>query len=574
MRMFETIVRLLVIASLSSVSFAEDKKPEDNGKWGKPYDQWSKDCLSKTPTTDSEKKKCETLDKIFASGGEDCNSKKADLSHTKSDFMNACDESVHLTDEKECVTKKDSCKCLKSSNKSDPLCAELSTDDGDSNSRRSRRSSGDGIDIEKLKKKLDFCPSSVAKTMDPDRLDRKLDRIERDIDRKAEELPKLQEQATNAAANGNNKLDDLRSQDAQNLDTYQNDLEKAEATKAEGLNGVKTTLTNIQQQIMEQERQIGQFKLSQHDAATKRNENKIQADLSCNDYATNIVSKIQADALTRLQEGRLNYGGENDMFRRVGLTSDTEYDKLALKYYNKCRIGDKTRAAKQQADDVFNSEMSRLNDAIDNATKQKMALQQAMLQAQDPSAMCNQAGQTTNPMTTDANCQVLQQYSRNVNRSYMKYLAKRQQLEASIQKEATKGEQERFNKENALTRATQNLRRLEAKRDKLQSAIDLTSQYGYQAESSKKFNENYGKYISKVRETQYACCQSSSTDAICGQIKQTLEWAGEKAADLANDSTTKQITAADPQATSKNSGTSGKAKAPTPSSGTEGGASK
>lgn len=378
------------------------------------------------------------------SSGTSCEDARPDLQKARGELSAACNAMGLGTGIKECLAKQKECDEFK------PSSSASSTKNA----------------TEKAK----YCPSISE---DDDKIQKQLDKAEEKLATAREKLPDLQEKVTSASSEANKSISELRQKERDALSEMNKAIKETKREKDKEISRVQEQMAQIAAQLGQADEQIGQLELSKTDAAMKRDETKIQIDLNCHQTASATVSKLQSDALAKMQTGTYSRGGQASMMKNVGISDRESWQKVAEKYYIWCLRSKPTIDSKTSANRMYTAAIAQADLAIGNARKRKALLETQYNRMKNPDGSCGAATPTADGATGESDmCRATRQMNEDIQQAREEFVNKSRGLNEDMARERQDGGQKVMAAQQALAKANQTITDEQTRVNNLRSVLD------------------------------------------------------------------------------------------------------
>lgn len=388
--------------------------------------------------------------------------------------------------------------------------------------------------------KKSYCPGAP----DSDRVQKQLEKAEDRMDKLKEKLPELQEKLAEGTSESNNKIAELKQKGRDALTESTKAIRQAGRDKEEKQSKIVEQLAQVSSQILQIDEQIGQFELSKSDAAMKRDETKTQIDLNCHQTASATVSKLQSDALARLQSGTYSRGGQSSLLKNVGMSDRESWQKVAEKYYNWCLRSKPTIDSKTSANRMYTQAIVQTDKAIENAKKRKGLLEAQAARLKDPTGACGSAAPAADGSTGETEtCRANRQAAEDMAQLRSEYEEKLRGLNEDIARTQQDGTRKMMAQQQALASAQRDLNDEKTRVNNLRSALDGNST---SKEEASDFRKAFAKWASAAQKADACCAKNASVPKpVCDRNEVHLEEAGYTSYEKSNPTAGATLPAAD-----------------------------
>lgn len=384
---FETIVGI-VIALGCSASFAADKNPFEGLGGDKctrlgEYDKAKKLELAEEQFPNEFKKDKATAlamlsARYCATNSNDmaeCSNANVEFKKAKEEFIKSCGpggfQMSGSNDEwPGCAKTIEQCrKCASGSHAKNDTTDNVPCDPDTAGDGSSSYPDGSPrINTDRMQRQARYCPASVAKNQKD--LNKKYDDARKEVKDLEKKLPEQMKRYTDAK----NKAEDEAAQARDKVQKAQDELDQ-------GLADAKKKLSEANQQlaaeIMQLEQQIAQVADQQRKVSLKKveaemqyNEAIQQIEINCHKSASQTVSKMQMERLSR----PFNRGGFQSMLKQVGLSDRESWQRMAAKYFRYCMADEATKASKRSAKRTYDVVLQQANSEVDKLEQDKQRL--------------------------------------------------------------------------------------------------------------------------------------------------------------------------------------------------------
>ncbi len=265
---------------------------------------------------------------------------------------------------------------------------------------------------------------NIAAASDLDKLEKEVRDAQKELRELERKIPELDQQIADAQSQMNEKIQQAEQQgvDAQKARIQQ----RADAVKAqrEAIRTAAQEVVQLRQQISTLEEERIQLGSSRQRAELERQKGQAAVRNNCHAQAIKDVGAKQAEALA-LQQGRAyNRGSFNQMLRNVGVSSRTQWQRLAAELYKQCMQSAPTRDAVKMINQEYNAVLDQANGKERSLGERRRAIEVQIAQVEG--GVCNPAGGSgvspTGTATESRSCQAVRQFSEDVAKAEAEYI--------------------------------------------------------------------------------------------------------------------------------------------------------
>jgi hypothetical protein len=531
---FETIVGIVIVFS-SITAFGADADLEkvkklfgSSDNYLEMLQQYKTDCepaaaAKKTPT-----KSCQFLEgrlnRENSNGNGDCdnlNSLKEKVNNLRREFRKTCGPAgfplKNTSTDIECSAAIERCNNCASSASNDLSGGKCDEDVANDTKE-------EGFNFERMERVAKYCPALGGKNAKE--LEKKLENAQKDKKEAEKKLPEVQKKlvdARNKAEDEAGKAMDTMTKAQQNLDQ---ELAEAQKKYSQEKKRIAQEITELQQQIAQADDGIRQLVLSKSDAEMQFNEAIQQINLNCHQSASNTVTKLQADRLSR----PFNRGNFQNMMKQVGLSDRQAWQRVAEKYYRYCLKSEATKASKRSAKAAYDSALRKADVGLQKFNEQKLALVQKQMNLKN--GVCNPNAQFQPDFTGQApdesdSCTAAKEALADGQRAQRKYNSEANKAAAEAARADKKGQNEAMVAQAELAQINQQKTDEDKRVRNLRRAYEIADEAADKSGPDPKAHDNamdkYGEFNAEAAKYVRCAQEKNSCDEFCKSLKAYTE---------------------------------------------------
>ncbi len=495
----------------------------------KLVETWNAECFRRPNLTDKQKTDCKKLESMIGSagGGDSCKTADADYKAAYETFTTAC-SSFGGGDLHECGKKMRQCRCLNKSlsgeEKTKLECDSVTGDEAEeSESARGGSSSARSlglINMGNARKQLTYCPQMSA--ADGEKFEKKLEKTEDKLKDLKKSIPELQAELAKVDTDLETNLEKIEEEQTRAADDHAKELEQAAQEKDQKQKELMNQVTQLQTQIGQSNEQVGAVELAKIDAFNGLNSAKNKVNLECVAQASNVVGKMQTDALEQIKTGSYNVGGQADLFQRVGLSDRESWQRVARKYQAWCLESEAVNMQKSEANTAYEAALRKANQSKADLIKRKEGLQQQIEQIKS-SGGCGAVAYNSDGTTNESEmCKANRQTAEKMQRLEAKYQQAQVNAQRKQQRAQMAADQKRQQAYMKLMQAQQEMMDEQRRLANLKEYLDLRMDKGLggaDKEAAKNFNLGWTKILQSAANLDSCCADNDVTSPNCGADK-------------------------------------------------------
>lgn len=377
-----------------------------------------------------------------------------------------------------------------------------------------------GVNIGRLRHRADNCPALAQRGQ------KEYDKSYKDARKDIKDAEKRANEAQKKATEARNKGEDEKATANDKMVKAQQDLDQklgeAEEKYKQSKKEIAAQIVQLQQQIAQADDAIRQLTLQKADAETEYNNAITAIEMKCYEHASNVVSKMQQDRLSR----PFNRGNFQNMMKQVGLSDRASWKREADKYYRYCMASAPTKASKRSAKRGYDSALRKADGLIAGKIEEKNRLAAQQLQLQNGVCDMQSGTQITAAANTESDsCSAAKTAMADAQRAHRAFEGNAYQAQVELAKAQKKADSEAAVHDVEAAQAKREVADERERMKNMRRALEILDKDADTVSDPKAYDraiEKYGEFRTAART--YVDCRKNNkndcdTDPDCKQYK-------------------------------------------------------